>query len=512
MNSRYERYRSVEPTLAPGWTIDTVVAPAPLYNANGIATGPDGLCWIAEARSGSVTTWNAQTDNLVTKIPVGGPLTSPDDLAFASDNTAYFSEFLDDRIDGLTARGNYFVLVEGSTGVNGITVTPDDRLFVNEFRSGGRLMEVDRRLPGIFRVIAELEFPNALELGADGRLYMPDVVAGTVQSVDPDTGSVRVEADGFEMPTAVKFDPRGHVAVAEHLTGNVWSIDLVTRERHLLAQGPAGLDNLCFDRTGRLYVSNAILCHVQRFDHGQLDAETGSGLLGPYGLGRATDGSVLVADKARIVTLSADVREGTVWERRYPDRTFGVVGVAALGEALVAVTDTGELRRLDPKHGTHERVDIGPPAAVTPFGTGVLVALADGRAIELDADLQPVHERSLGLPRASALGARDGNVTACDREGGVVVVETKTFAGFDKPEAVAFHEGAVLIAEVGARRVTRLDPFTGETAVVAADLPFGFPVKRPRADRRSTLLSLDDGSVLVGCDGDGSVRQLRYTN
>jgi hypothetical protein len=110
----------------------------------------------------------------------------------------------------------------------------------------------------------------------------------------------------------------------------------------------------------------------------------------------------------------------------------------------------------------------------------------------------------------SALAAWGDAIAACDRLAGAVVVLDGRSAvrvdGLDGPEGVALGPEGLFVAEAGAGRVTRLDARGDGKTVVADGLPFGFPVPRPRGDRRCSLARRADGSLLVGCDGDGSVR------
>ena len=55
---------------------------------------------------------------------------------------------------------------------NGITVH-QDRLFINECRDGGRLMELDRGTGASRILLEDLPSPNAMEVGPDGLLYYP---------------------------------------------------------------------------------------------------------------------------------------------------------------------------------------------------------------------------------------------------------------------------------------------------------------------------------------------------
>jgi sugar lactone lactonase YvrE len=514
--SRYERAAPVEPRPAAGWTLETVVAPAPFYGANGIKIGPDGRCWIAEFRGGSVSAWDAETGEITTEVAGGGVIAGPDDIAFGPDGTLYLTEYGIGGVDCLRPDGGHVVLLDDAPSANGITVDSEGRLYVDEFRPGGRLLELYPAEPGRHRVIADLEFPNALERGPDGRLYLQNVIAGIVYSIDPDRGDLVQVADGFSMPAAVKITPDGGVAVAEHGTGDVYRVDPATGARELLASTLPGVDNVCFDGAGRLYVSSAAHGEVLRFPRGsrEPDRRTDPGLAGPYGLAELPGGEILIADMLRVASVPpSGGRPRTLWQLRPPERPFMTLAAAAVGDALLALTGTGELRRLDVAAGAHEPFLEGRAAvALGPADAGrAAVAFADGTVGVVDGAGQVVAERQTGLAQVTAVAAAGGIVAASDREAGAVAVLDSTLDGFAAPEGVAVSSDGVYVAETGAGRVTLLAHTTGERTVVAEGLPLDFPRPRPRGERRSPLAAAADGSLLVGCDGDGSVRRLRRT-
>ena len=515
-SSRYERYRSVDARAASGWSLQTLVQPAPLYGANGIRIGPDGRCWIAEFRGGSISAWDPESGRISLEVPLGGPIAGPDDLAFGADGSMYVTEFGEGRVDGLRSDGTYFVLVDDSPKANGITIGAGGRLFVDEFRAGGRLLEVDRRARNRTRVIAELEFPNALETGPDGRLYVSDVVAGVIYSVDPDDGVVRKELGDFSMPAAVKFDGRGRVVIAENGTGIVHAVDLATGEREILAELAPGLDNVCFDSAGRLYVSSAFLGDVTRFVGGRKDRSTDGGLNGPYGIDARRDGGFVIADQLRIVQLDRDGGTlSTIWEFLLPDRSFVVVDLASVSDFLFVVTGTGEVRRLDPAARAHDLVlaDDVSAAAVTPYKDGVLVAHVNGTTTTLDPAGRIVGEARLDLAHVTGFAAWKSSIAACDADTGTVLVQDQhgtsvKLSGFAAPESVALGADGVFVAETERRQVTHVDLSRDTRTPIATGLPMGLPQPSPRSGRRAALVKAADGSLVVGCDGDGSVRRL----
>ena len=91
----------------------------------------------------------------------------------------YATEVMDGRVSVLEAGGRTRVLRDDLPCANGITVHRG-RLFINECRDGGRLMELDGS-GAIVRVLAEnLPSPNAMEVGPDGMLYYPLMTANEI--------------------------------------------------------------------------------------------------------------------------------------------------------------------------------------------------------------------------------------------------------------------------------------------------------------------------------------------
>ena len=54
------------------------------------------------------------------------------------------------------------------------------RLFINECRDGGRLMELDRAADASRILLENLPSPNAMEVGPDGMLYFPVMTANEI--------------------------------------------------------------------------------------------------------------------------------------------------------------------------------------------------------------------------------------------------------------------------------------------------------------------------------------------
>ena len=74
------RYQS-NPQAAPGWRIERVIGPSPLYGSNGMRFGPDGLLYVAQCFGNEITAFDTATGVRTEVSRNGGPIKAPDDLA-----------------------------------------------------------------------------------------------------------------------------------------------------------------------------------------------------------------------------------------------------------------------------------------------------------------------------------------------------------------------------------------------------------------------------------------------
>ena len=113
-----------------------------MFGANGLRTGPDGRVYIAQVTGSQISALDVGTGRLDTISAKGGDIIAPDDVAFDADGNLYATEVMDGRVSALGTDGRTRVLRDDLPCANGITVH-QGRLFINECREGGRLMELD---------------------------------------------------------------------------------------------------------------------------------------------------------------------------------------------------------------------------------------------------------------------------------------------------------------------------------------------------------------------------------
>ncbi|MFE4503222.1 hypothetical protein ACFRFQ_25485 [Rhodococcus sp. NPDC056743] len=526
--SRFDIYLDTSPSAASGWTLETVREPSRLFGANGVRLHADGRLWISELVGEHLSAWDADNDVLSNASPMGSELRGPDDIAFDSEGIVYAAETMNGRITGLRADGTYFVLVDECPAVNGITVDPvTDKLYVDEMREGGRVLEIDKHERNKVRVIAEnLDWLNALEMGPDRRLYMPQVFAGTVLAVDPESGAIETVVDGLAHPTAVKFAPDGRLVVAQASIGEVTAVDLSTGEWTRLVSLEPGVDNFDIDERGYIYVSNFVEASVARYsmETGELDKVLSAGsFLGPYQIASATEGFV-AADHGSVCRVD---REGNLarLSRLLLDQPFVAVGIAEVGGVLVALTQAGEVFRRDDSgdwvkiygslDGANSEYFGQDSDGVNAIGVGdgrLLVGMRHGDVVVLELDGTVTSRKPSGLATITGISGDGSAIVVSDETAGSVLVlgegEPRMLNGFKRPQGVALTEDYVVVADQGERQIVCVSRDGERRGAVAVDLPLGLPRLQADDGRRSSVTIDKDGSIIVGCDGDGSIRRL----
>src|SRR6266702_3050663 len=225
MSLQSGRYTAARPTsLASGWRLKRLTPPSRLFGANGLRTGPDGRIYVAQVAGSQISALNVDTGELETVSAQGSDIVAPDDVDFDARGNLYATEYYDGRVSVRGTDGRTRVLRDDVPGANGITFH-QGRLFINECRIGGRLLELDLR-GGAPRVLLEnLPLPNAMEFGPDGKLYYPVLGTNDIWRIDPDGGEPARVVGDLGVPDAVKFDAEGYIVSTQVGTGEVLRID-----------------------------------------------------------------------------------------------------------------------------------------------------------------------------------------------------------------------------------------------------------------------------------------------
>ena len=529
------RYLAPHPSAAPGWRLERVTAPSRLFGANGLRTGPDGRVYIAQVTGSQISALDPATGSVDTISAKGGDIIAPDDVAFAPDGTLYATEVMDGRVSVRERDGRTRVLRDDLPCANGITVH-EGRLFINECRDGGRLMELDRD-SGTPRVLLEnLPSPNAMEVGPDGLLYYPLMTANEIWRVDPSNEGPgepqRVAAD-LGVPDAVKFDADGFLVSTQVASGQVLRIDPRTGDRTVLAQLNPGLDNLTFVGD-RLFVSNFTGEITEILGGGQTATVLPGGLNWPLDLAVGVDGNLYVADGTYFYVVTPDGVLQTVGMLFSPGYPGFLRGLAAAGPGeFVVTTSGGQVARYRPADGETDYLatnfDQLYGVAIGPDGTIVFVEQGTGRvhALRSDASVETVAS-GLAEPVGVAFDAYGAILIAESGAGRVVRVAgagvDTVVDGLQQPQGIHVRDGTLFIVDAGAKEVVAFDLNPEASAarrVIASGLPVGPP---PGVDPKplrgmppfsgpqgpfAGITSGPDGTLYISADGDGSVLAVR---
>jgi sugar lactone lactonase YvrE len=520
------RYHGPNPTVARGWRLERLTAPSRLFGANGLRTGPDGRVYVAQVTGSQISALDLNSGRLEAVSAKGGDIIAPDDVAFDAAGNLYATEVMDGRVSVRDAGGRSRVLRDDLPHANGITVH-QDRLFVNECRDGGRLMELDRSTGSQRILLDNLPSPNAMEVGPDGLLYYPLMTANEIWRIDPSGGEPERVTGDLGVPDAVKFDPQGRLVSTQVASGQVLRIDPRTGDKTLLAQLNPGLDNLTFVGD-RLFVSNFTGEITEILPDGGTSTLLAGGLNWPLDVAIGGDGNLYVADGTYFYTIGVGGSLQTVGMLFTPGYPGFLRGLAPAGPgAWVVATSGGQIARYRPADGETDYladgfdqlygVAIGPGEEIVfaEFGTGRVHSLRSGQPEVLASGLdEPV---GVAFGPGGPLVAESGAGRIVSLAGGTETVVD----GLQRPQGIAVADEVLYIVDAGAKEVLAVDLSTGSRAAIASGLPVGPPPgvepkplkgMPPFSGPQGPFAGITvgaDGTLYVAADGEGSVLALR---
>jgi sugar lactone lactonase YvrE len=514
-----------EPQAAPGWQLSRLLPASGLFGANGMQFGLDGRLYVAQAFGSQITAININSGSLEIISPLGGPIVAPDDVAFDSSGTMYATEVMSARVCARTPDGQVRVVADNLPGANGVTVH-QDRVFIDEFRRGGRIFELYPQSGRAPRLIADdLRGPNALMVGPDGKLYFPLVPQGEVWRVDIETGAREKVVDGLKSPPAVKFNRRGELIVPQAGTGEVVRIDVQSGAQTVIAKVRPGIDNLAVSQDNRLFISHFVDGGVAEVATDGSNAErilVPGGFVGPWGIACGSAGQLYVNDGLSLAVLSPTKeisRLGGLLDNSFPGFVRSLAA-GAPGE-LWLTTITGDvvqyfpdgrpfkmlIRKLQQPYGL--ALVTGGSVVVAEAGSGKLLRVdAAGQVSTATTDLsQPceVVAANDGTLFVSELGK--GRVVQIDPSGAVVSV----IDGLDKPKGLALRQNALLVLDRGTKELRAVNLATRRQQLLASHLPVGDPAGTARGpmDFSGGLAVGSDGAIYIAGDGEGSILMLQ---
>ncbi|MDV6212762.1 gluconolaconase [Rhodococcus erythropolis] len=526
--NRWDEWSHGAPEAGVGVTVTALVQPATFYGANGIAFGPDGRLYVAQAFGNRVSAIDTTTGELETILPLGSPVVGPDDVVFDSEGAMFITDTWGDQVFVRETDGTLRVVGDNLPSANGLTVL-DDRVFIAEWRPDGRIAEVyrDGRPPRI--VLEGLDHPNGMAPGPDGKLYYPAVAPGEVWRVDPEGGAPERVLDGLVFPCAVKFDPQGRMVVVCNGDGRIVQMDVATGASEIRVELPPGLDNLAFDADGRLFVSWTIDGRVSEIlADGSERVLVDRGFIWPNDVAAVPSG-IYACDGVSIVRLLGDNRLDRCGIASNPTFPGVVRGLAPHHDGRLIVTSIfGAVALYDPAQNATEffAADLVDPTGVAPRGSGCAVAeTGTGRLLQIELDgTTSVLLKGLGRPTGVAVSTETGRTYVSDSGNARIVghargEDDEILTGFAEPQGLAVDGDDLFVLDVGRRELVGVSLSSGDRTTLATNLPVGVPdaVSRPTSGAPATFMMThlvkpfaglaiaDDGSILVAANGDGTV-------
>ena len=481
-----------------------LVRGAAIHGGNGVAVDHAGRVLIASVWGQQIVAVDRLTGKVLQRYgPLyrGVPVGTPDDVAVGPDGSIYWTDIMGGmvgRIDPAGAITKQAVAVF----VNPLAFDAQGRLFVAQAFNGDCLYEVDPALVAPPRQImcgnGAPGFPeqlNGFDFGPDGYLYSPRPALAQIVRIDVTTGAVSLVTDQLPgNPSSVEFDANGNL-FASIGQGPVVRIDIATGAVTQVTTLGYGLDNMAFDARGNLYVSNSDDGHVDRVNtatgtHRQL---VKGGLVAPSGIavlpGANGGDRLVVGDLWRVMTY--DGRTGRLLDEDPDFGAFGIAGALSIapdGDRVIVTTWlAGVVEIWDPV--ANQRLAIydgfGTPLDAIRFGSDLVVAALGPAPVVRqapDGTRTPLGVGSLFVPTGLAATGDDlwaadwatGIVWQLVKDGAVLASPAMVTGGLAQPEGMAVdRDGSLLVVEAAAGRLTRIDPATGATAVVASDLKLG---------------------------------------
>jgi len=466
-----------------------------LSGPNGLMFDADNNLYVASIVGKEIVVLNPDEfgvlKRIAPKIGVG-----PDDIAFGPDGALYWTSPLDGFVGRIAPDGTVttqFVAI----GVNPITFSDSGRLLVACNLLGVGLYELDPMLQNPPQVITtEIDFLNGMDWGPDGKLYAPMPDYGKIVRIDVDARPLVIEtaAEGMVRPVAVKFNSKDQLHAIDNITGEIWQIDLQTGRKDLYATTSAGLDNLTFDSSDRLFIANSIKGIVGQVYHsGYVKKLNRKGMSQPGG----------IATLPRKYRLSESVFVADVYSLReynsITGRELSVHGdssgiyypltVSPQGKNLILSSwFAGTVQIWDPKNKQilKNYFNFVTPMNAISFQDDLIVAELGANAGEARI-LRVGKNETITLADVSnnlylpvGLASDNNNLWVSDAATGMVwqILEAGNLvpvaSGLSSPEGLSLDKhGNLLVVEAGANRLSRINLATGAISIVKEGLENG---------------------------------------
>ena len=127
-------------------SIEEFVTGAKIAGVNGIHFGPDGMLYAASVIGSDISVINTETGEILRRYGIEEGVIGPDDVAFNSKGEFYWTSILTGEVAGFNQDGKKIIAGNPGIGVNPITFSDDDRLFVAQCFYDNGIFELDLSL------------------------------------------------------------------------------------------------------------------------------------------------------------------------------------------------------------------------------------------------------------------------------------------------------------------------------------------------------------------------------
>ena len=471
--------------------------------SNGFAFDDKDLMYLTSIYARSIYVIDTTKGKIQKVFTIEDGIEGPDDIAMDADNNMYWTSFFTGNIGKTTPKGET-TLQFVNLFVNPIAFSADGRLFTALDFFGSGIYELDPNFIEAPKLVGPDIKLNGMSFGPDGLLYAPSPEASQIVSVDVDNSIVNVLMENMSVPATVKFNSKGEAYSATEGDGRIFRMNLntdpVTTET--LTYLERGIDNMGFDSTDRLFVSNS---HNGSIIEILPDNSTREilppGFVTPSGIAVKTndDGSkaVYLADVFALIEFDAATGKEISHARDdlMPGGLEGPSTVSVDGDNFILTSvifpniQVWDHVKKEPISeytgyvGAVNAIRFQSDIVVAELGTGFkeprLILMDDA-----DTKRQTIADASHGLVTPAGLVARGGNLWVSDRATGKILqvasdgiplsTPITVATGLDKPEGLAMDSAnRILVVESGKGQLSRLDLATGQLDVLASKLGLG---------------------------------------